>query len=305
MPLASLYALDTVVLSGPVQFSRLSNVRAAPEIEKIVTRPAGHTMPMFVANSRYKPVISFSSGQIDLVASTIPVNGLAISAAAYLYFKLKTATGNAARNATSHLRFIINLGLACWTSCRLPHKGEGSIDVTLYADFDGTNDPLILESGVALPAAQIAGDHFSAGPLKINGSQLTGIQDVTLNSGCRVFSEGSDGDEFDTFVALQTADPTVEWTYRGTALGDISLDGIILNGSTGLLVNGRKYSANAGMLANATAEHIAWQALLGNVTVVEDAGSETELNSGRCMATCVASSDSVLPLVFSDNQAIS
>jgi hypothetical protein len=305
MALSSVWKLDKVVIAG-FEFSVVGNARVAPEIESMLVHPAGHPFPMFRAHARMKPLISFSTRQINTVLANIGSGGLEVTSDTFLYFKLATVTGSVARATTSHRRFRVPLSLAFWTTARLPHNGGGEIDVVVAASYDGSNEPIIPTSSVALSGNLAAGDHFGAGPCAINGAAQAGIQDITVNSGLREMREGGESELFDTFVAVEMGQPTIELSFlNSTALHTYALQGTVLNGTTGIVAYGRKFSPNGGRVANVTAEHLYFQGLLGSIVVVEDAADGVRPAVARIRAELVASSDSVLPLVTAVNQAIS
>lgn len=306
MAVSSPFKLDKIVLPSSVEFSHISNVRAAPGIIDFLSNPAGHPWPMFAANAGFQPVISFTTEQVDTVLTNIGVGGLSVTTDSYLYLALGTVTGKVARATTSHTRLVVAELLAYWTTCRFPHNGAATADVVLAASWDGTNDPFVSAGSVALSGNLAAGNRFGAGPVAVNGSALAGVQEFNLNSNLQIIRAGGESEPFDSFLGIQAGTPTVDLSYIGpNAITTFGLAGTVLDGANGIELYGRKFTPNGGRVANATTEHLYLQGLLGTLKAVEVSGSGAELGVNRVEARLVASSDSVVPLTVTGSQAIS
>lgn len=305
MAVANALKVDKIVLPSGVEFSHVSNVRTAPEIQDFLSNPAGHPFPMFGANAVIKPVISFTTEQVDVVLANIGAGGVAISSTSYLYLAVATETGKVARATTSHFRYSVAKLLAYWTTIRAPHNGAVTADVVLVAGWDGSNAPIIPGGSVALSGNLVAGNRFGAGPGSVNGTAIGGIQEWTATSGIRLIEAGGESELYNSFIGVETGEPTLDVTYFGpNALTTYGLGGTVLNGSTGIIVYGRKFSPNGGRVADGTSEHFYLQGLLGTLKVLEVSGQGAQLYQNRIQARLVATSDSVLPLVAATSQAI-
>jgi hypothetical protein len=305
MSISSAFKLDKVVLPSSVEFSHVENLRLAPEIESILSSPAGHPWPMFRGNAKVKPILSFDTEQVDVVVANIPVGGLSITSASYLYFALATLTGKVARATTSHTRMVMNKLIAYWTSIRMPNGGFGVANVVLCLAWDGTNAPIVPASSVALSGNLIAGDRHGAGPVSVNGSAVGGVQEWVANSGIQIIEAGGESEIYNSFVGIERGTPTLDVSYIGpNAITTFGQNGTVLDGSAGIVAYGRKFTPNGDRVADATAQHFYLQGLLGTLKVLETGGQGAQLGMNRIQAELVASSDSVAPLVGADDQAI-
>lgn len=297
--------LDKVVLPGGVEFSHVVNGRVAPEIETFQERPAGHPFAMFRANTIHRPVATWTTQQIDVVLANLSVAGETLLLDSYLYEKIATRTGIPNRASAIHNRYRMPKGIVYWTNISLPHNGRGTADLMLMSEWDGTNDPLISQGSVVLPGNLIAGNHFGAGPVRINGVNIPGIQQIDVACSVQLIQAGDASEEFDSFIGIETSDPVVTITSNQRIdVGTLGLRGTTLNGSAGIVMYGRKYAANGSRVANGTAEHIAMQGLLGTALPVENTGAGTSAKSFQLRCELVASSDSVVPLVGFTGQTI-
>ncbi len=96
-------------------------------------------------------------------------------------------------------------------------------------------------------------------------------------------------------VTIKTLE-NVNWATLGLA-------GTALNGSTGLVFYGRKYSAQ-GRVANATAEHIKFTGLNGSAIPMDSDGQDSSPISDTLVCELISASDSVLPLTLNAASAI-
>lgn len=307
MAVSTIHKLDKIVLPSSVEFSVIRNARASAGIESLLERPAGHPHPMFRATLQQRPVVEFTTTQLDVALANITVAGASLGSSA-LYYKLGAVVGSAARNASSHGKITVAASCGYWTSIRLPHNGAGEANVNMTAIYDGSNAPFVFGGSQTLSGNLAAGNFFGCGPVAINGSNVPGIKEITIDSGVRLIQEGASSEVWDTFVGVEVTEPRVTIrTVHAVNWATLGLDGVALNGSTGLVFYARKFAANAdsaARVADGTAEHILFQGLLGTAFPVDTAGDGSAPISDTLVVELVAGSDSVLPLVATTASAI-
>lgn len=304
MSISTIHRLDKLVLPSSVEIVELQSARWGAGIEDLLAYPAGHAHPMFVANKSQKPVLEFSTPQLSTFLGAVGVGGAALGSTA-TYFKKGAATGSVARATAGHKKLTIASSLAHWTNCRLPHNDVAQVSGVLTAIYDGTNDPIVYAGSQALSGNLTAAEYFGLGPCSINGVNIPGVQEITVESGVKLLQAGSNSEEFDTFVGIEmTATRVTIRTFEETNWSSLGLRGTALNGSTGLVFYGRKFAANGSRVADATAQHVKFVGLLGKANPVDSSGQENQPISDTLVCVLVASSDSVLPLVITAASAI-
>jgi len=304
MAISTIHKLDKIILPTNVEFSTLMNAQWSAEIQSLLEYPAGHVHPMFTAVQTQRPVVSFTTPRLDTLLGAIGVGGAALGSVA-TYFKLATATGNAARNASSHQKVTIASSLGYWTGLKLPHNAVGSADVMIAAVYDGTNNPFVYAGSQALSGNLTAAGYFGAGPVAINGVAIPGIQDISVESGITLQNEGGESELWDTFIGIEKTAPVVTITTKTlTNWSTLGLAGTALNGSSGLQFYARKFSPNGNRVANATAEHIYFQGLLGMALPVNTSGEGNKTISDTLRVVLISGSDSVVPLIGTTASAI-
>lgn len=265
--------LDKIILPGGT-FTQLSDVSWDSVIQDMMEHPAGEIAPTFQGNESEKPVVNFTTSQLDVALSQIGTIGAA-PGAVDTYFKVANKTGNVARANTVHDLIRLNDALLYLESFRLPHQGVGTARVILVALYNGTNNPFVYSTGVALVSTMAANDFWGAGPVKINGSLVGGVKEISYQSGIRLTREGGENEQWDTFVGIEQCDPQVDiTTLNKVNWGGLGLAGTALDGANGLEFYARKHGP-AGPVATGTAQHIYFQGLRGVAKPVTSSGQGT------------------------------
>lgn len=305
MAISTIHRLDKVAFPSSVNFVEVTNMKWNAGIEMMLERPAGHIYPMFAANQKQKATIEFTTPQIETVLGAMTVGGAAFGAIS-TYFKAASTTGSVARATLGHKRVVVNSSIGYWSSIRLPHNGRAEASVMIAANYDGSNNPFVYTGSIALAGNITATEYFGAGPVSINGTSIPGVQDITIESGITLTQEGGESELWDTFTGIEQGNPVVTITTREMVnWSTIGLAGLALNGSTGLSFYARKYSANGSRVANATAQHIKFDGILGMAIPMDSSGDGTAPISDTIKVHLTATSDSVLPLIATTSSAIS
>lgn len=305
MSISTLHRLDAIIMPSSVQISVVKNARWSAGIQTFLEHPAGGIFPMFRANQHQKPQISFSTPQLDTLLAAVGPAGASVGQID-TYYKTASATGNVARATTSHQRVRISQSLVYWTQVRLTDKGMGEAQVMIQPVYDGVNDPFAYTGSVALASTLAAGNFFGAGPCKINGVSIPGIQEITIDSGIKVLTQGDSSEEFDTFAGIEEVNPSITIkTVETVNWSTILLRGTVLDGTNGVLCYGRKYSNYGSRVANGTAQHLAFTGLYGTAIPVETGGDGRSPLSDTIKIELVSTVAETSPLSVSTTSTIS
>ena len=259
---------------------------------------------MFRANQHQKPMVSFTTTQLDVLLGAVGPGGAAVGAIS-TYFKLAATTGNVARATTSHQKVAISQSCVYWTNIRLTDKGMGEAQVIIVCIYDGTNDPFVYTGSVALAGTLVAGNFFGAGPVSVNGVSIPGIQEITIDSGVKLVQLGDSSDEFDTFVGIEEGRPSITVkTLEMVNWSTLVLRGTVLDGAAGIVAYGRKYSNYGSRVANATAAHLKFSGLYGTCIPIESAGDVRSPIGDTLKVELVTSVAETNPLTCAVAQAI-
>ena len=249
--------IDRIVATTPnFSLSQLENCTWNVDSEIFSQFLAGHTVPQFTAIRSQKPAILIQTTDLENYLGNVPING-ANAATVDTYQKVMGTVDSTARATLAHEKLTVTEGLFYWDNISLPHNGEASVDGRLLCRYDGSNDPIARTASQALPGNLTHTATFGLGKTSLNGTELAPVQSVEIASNFEAFQIGGKSDQWDTFVAHKSNQPVATIKLLDAQnFTTIGLDGLALNGSTGLTCFARKYSADGDRVANGTAEHI-------------------------------------------------
>ncbi len=296
MAVTTIKRLDKLVFPT-FELRQVDDVRWASGITRTVERGAGSTVPNFSFVDQFAPTIEANTPQVRTLLSAVPVNGLGV-VNTNAYMKLATTTASVGRAVTTHDRITVTLGLLTWNTITFPHRGRARAQLSLAAAFDGVNDPFVPAGGVALPGSVAVDEILRAGPVRVNGTAIPGVQSIEVSSGVQLRREGGDGEEFPTAVIVESIEPVVTiQTLTPVNWLTLGLRGVALNGATGLEFFGRAIGSEAPF-ANAVASHLKGTALYGSVDPVDTSGDGTASVTDTLRVTCTSPTEEQLPLTF-------
>jgi hypothetical protein len=187
------------------------------------------------------------------------------------------------RDATSaHKSLNVKLGMMLPRSLSAQQGGHAQLEIEVIPVYDGTNSPIVIASGVALPAATVIAELFTLGPVKISGTSLEGVQSVRISPNIREVLLSSDGGIWPTFGGIMSRGPGIALqTTKASCISTFGLSGAALASTT--VIYFRMKDPGALNVANATATHI-------SVTLVDGMVFWEELpitQNGHAMAAVV------------------
>lgn len=265
------YYPHAIYLPGGIVISQLSDVQPAHNFMDLTEFSASQAVPQFTGSHQAAPDNRFSTSQVKAILDATTDYNIAkdYSGAGNVDVEYKAGINLGTRTADATLAHIRGRGTAntmlCWESftarqgqivelrCRLVH---------VYNAASGV-DPLVFTNGVALTNASAIAYLFTLGIVKINGTTLSAVEEVTWNNNIEYEEVASDGDNFLSYCGIKRFRPTISIncldltkvnTYgtRGTALSALS---VFL----------QKKLASAINVAAGTAEHIGLTATVGTV----------------------------------------
>ncbi len=270
MSLSTVKYLSQIVLGTGGTISELADATPKANLDVLIGMTAGLPEPAFTSIRSIKPDLVAQSMQCKTILDACNTGGAAPYGADLsagntdLYYQ--DAPNKGSRTAAAsllHQRFRLAKAMLYWTAIRATHQQDAQIDFRLKPVWDGTNVPLVAAGAVALAGTSVGNERYTLGGASINGVAISGLQQMDVESGVQLEEEGSDGELYDSFCGIETAQPvvrltgrTIEWwnTYGlGTALTALSLY-LIQKNATGNWPNVNlppkhiKLSATAGLI---------------------------------------------------------
>lgn len=271
MSTSAVYYPHGIYFTGGATITQISNHTPAHNYEDLTAFAAGQVGPQFTGSHQAAPSITIVSPQVKAVLDLFSGGDYGISAdysGGNVDLEFKKGLNLAERvanNVAEHIRCRLQENcMAVWDTIECRQGQPAEITFRLIPRFDsGVGDPLIFTNSVALSITSAFDHVFTLGPVKLNGSFLTGVESWTLENNIEERIVHSDGDPFPTYVGVDTYSPKLTlrsnnlaymstWGTRGTALSALSL----------FL---RKKLASGINVADATEQHIKFTASAGTI----------------------------------------
>ena len=167
-----------------------------------------------------------------------------------------------------HRRLRFRKAMATLGSLTCSHRGDASIDMMLHGLFDGTNNPIVPETAVALPTLPASGGRWTLADttLTIGNSTFTVpvgcATELSLDFGIDVQSFGCDSEVYDSKLDIRSIRPSVRMTifnldlFQEASTSHIPLAGVDADHAQTTLRFRKRLNGQAGFVADGTAEHI-------------------------------------------------
>ena len=256
MNLYTLYLLqhDTDDLGGLVDWG------LSPGVQQAVLGADGQVEPTFAAVADQAPTLRYATRALATHLDVLGVDGLAVSASPlYAWLQRNDALG---RRATGnvHTKLTVNYGLLVPRRIRAVHNAPdgAQLDAECLFVWDGTNDPAVVAEAQTLPASADEGaqEAYTIGPVSLNGTELDGVQEITVDFGNAVDVRGEKGQVWPTWTGIRAQAPTVTIRVADVgALADLGLTGQA-QGATDSEIFFRRLAPGGTRVTEASAEHL-------------------------------------------------
>jgi len=309
MSVGTMHVVHGINLPTGEFISQLDDATPAVNTDALVAYAAGHPQPLFRAARRQRPALDFTTPQIKTVFDAL----IAGTTAPYcrdlsggnVDFYLKKATDLGVRTAaasSAHIRLRLAQSFLYWTGLRASQDGEAQLTARILPSWDGVNNPIVAAGGLALAGTSTAAEVFTLGPIKINGSFVGGLDDMSLDPGAQVWEKAADGDGWATFIALMQADPVLTFnTVAAEVWTTYALAGTPI---TALSVYLRRRKPNEGNYADADLQHIKITATAGQLHIDQSRGGINNESSHGLRIGLTAPSDAGSAFTIATAQAI-
>lgn len=252
------FYLHGVLLPGAVWIGALTDTTPAANVSFLDGFASGSAVvPSFRGGQGATPDISFTTPQIKTVLDQCGFTGLDCSASQcdLYYRKAKLLDTREAIGASEHLMLRAKRCLLYWTGIQAQQDQPATIACRIVPTYDGTNAPLVGTGSQTIAANLLSEQHYTLGPVKLNGNWIDGVQGWNLDLGVQLNERRSDGLIYPTFVGVRQHNPVLTVTTPDADFW--ASPGVAGAAVTALLAYLRKKDDDAtGNLTDATASHI-------------------------------------------------
>lgn len=219
------------------------------------------------------PVGSFTTLQIARALGLCGLTGTSIDglASGLKYYLRKHEEGSTRAAGSSHHKYTMRGGLVYPTTLTCDHQGNATLTYSVIVTYDGSNVPIVLATGQALPAVQSDDEQFTLGTFKIGNVDFTAIKSMSLDFGINAVSEGGDSEIWDRYVSIVDIKPSLTLTgIDPDWFADAAIPLLGLKGTKAQTIFYLRKRAIGGTswVADGTSEHIKFEG--ANLATVAD-----------------------------------
>lgn len=252
------YYLHGILLPGAVWIGALIDTTPAANVTFLDAFASGSAVvPSFRGGQGAAPDITFTTPQLKTVFDQCGMWGKDCSASQcdLYYRKAKLVDTRETIGSSEHLMLRAKRCLFHWTGIQAQQGQPATAACRIIPTFDGTNAPLVGTGSQTIAANLLSEQHYTMGPVKLNGSWIDGVQGWNLDLGVQLNEKTSDGMTYPTFVGIRQHNPVLTVTTPDADFW--ASPGVAGAAVTALLAYLRKKDDDAtGNLADNTANHI-------------------------------------------------
>lgn len=252
--------IDNAGAGNDLVIAQITDFGVDTAIQELLLSADGIVDPTYTAIAEQRPKVSLTSSALATILAKAGIAGLAIAAAGAEYgadcYLKKVAAYGTRETGSNHVRLRIMNGFLLPRTLNAPHNQVATLGMDLIAIWDGTNNPIIIAGSQALVGSPVVSAVWTAGKVMINGVQLEGVQNISIDFGIQEMVLGSDGNVWPTYCAIRERRPRITIrTLDAISLSTFGLSGAAQTG-TDSLVYLRKMDKNGTRVADNVAEHI-------------------------------------------------
>jgi hypothetical protein len=199
----------------------------SPGLDVTTDTVAGSLFPLQANITKADPKLTFTTNNIKKALAAIGASGLAISATPVeLYELLYTDQGSISAGSV-HRKLSFASGRIVPRTLSCSHQGNATLDIELLAISDGTvvggagatTSPITYTESVAAPtltSADLDDERYTLGPTTIGAVDIGCLQDLTIDFGLQIETNGCSSNPFPTQIETRSIAPMISGTTRDT-----------------------------------------------------------------------------------------
>jgi hypothetical protein len=263
-----------VLLSTPTWINQIENTTMNGGVSLFEESSGSQVDREFVAARDIRPTMPFVTSDLTALA-TIGFNGLALGNAGTTLtaFGRELPFGAVPTPAATahHVKMVCTDGLLVPVRIHAGHNTVAKLSMMLHGALvsGGGATPFVFSSSSAITSgAGGTSNIYCAGPVKftVSGGASTlvaGIQDIVVNFGITVLTEGSSSEVYPDHVSIISRMTSIEFTTKDVELATTIEDGVSISSCA---VYFRQVNANGQRVAAGTATHASVTGTAGMIT---------------------------------------
>lgn len=238
-----------------------------------------------------KPRVSFTTLDISAALAKLTFEGVSITSNVLKCYAHRHEIGGGRMGATSHRLYTCSYGVLIPQILSCDHGENASLTAlgVLTASTDGATAPIVETEAQTLPTGfTTLAERWTIGPATLGGVTIESLRSVSVDFGLQAVGEAADGDIWDTFSSVVSAQPVI--TFRGVDIEWLKAANIPLAGKDGVQIGSpdtyfffRKRLEGGQYVPIATTEHV--KISVAGVIHIDDAFDGSQGGPAECSLT--------------------
>ncbi|MEM6980603.1 MAG: hypothetical protein AAF539_13150 [Planctomycetota bacterium] len=203
------------------------SIASGVEINSEVT--AGATAPQFGEVNQIGSVGSFTSHDIPAVLGLTGSKGICLSGAGFALHQIDKEDCGSLNSGDVHRKVSIGRGYVVPRTLTAQQGQRATISCEILAIFDGTNKPVTVATGQALPTGITDSIGLHLGDAQLAGTAITRKTSLNIDFGVAIEAEFDDGESYPKSLQVNSNQPKLTIATHDVAkFGDavIPLEGV-------------------------------------------------------------------------------
>jgi hypothetical protein len=236
------------------------------------------------------PVAMFQTNDIAGVLAGISVTtGLNVTSGTITIPYRKRVSGGTYASGSNHYTLAATNGLTIIESIQVADSAEATASLkTVFISTDGFTVPVTENTGAALSNQTFNAVH-ALGTVVIDGTAVTDVQSVTINTGINLVPYRVGGAVYPTQIFITARDPYIDLVFKDH--NAMAGQGPLFEAATSAVIGLRKRSDGGTFVADGTAEHCTITSSTG-IKLVQNISSTTDDTQNTLRIYCKGLSSS-------------
>lgn len=249
----------TAQSGGAVYLDGIRSLGLSPNLRTALEGSDGSPYNTFASLVSGAPSLSFATTDLPAILNECTAFMLVDSDGTHpgvLLYLQRYAEGGTRASANAHETTIAN-GIMVLRSLELSHQEAAVISGEVLATQSGATPPIAFDEAATIPTQFPATSVvFTLGKVDLNGTELAGVESVSIDFGVQELVESKDSDVYPTFASVQRIQPTITIRAAHVDLTSLLTEDGTNYAATQVTIYARKRAEGGTYVADATAEHI-------------------------------------------------
>ncbi len=199
------------VVHASNQIHQITRLALSPGVERLLAGGNGQVNPGFVGIAGLQPELSFTTTALKVALAALgDIDGVPVAGSNLDFYFQKVLAGGKRAGATSHIKGTVVAGIIVPTTITIPQGQPATIDYRcVMISADGDAAPMAWATAQSLPTETPASEIYVLGGASLNGTDIDGVDTVTINLGIGLWVDGGSGKPYKTHVGISQQQPTI------------------------------------------------------------------------------------------------